>query len=175
MELISLDEAGRLSYHHLKALGGKFGWLEIIKLKGVGSSKFIYDSGIPTFDQISKVSNALDYVSLELLKKGIVIRFQKKNIFRACIFSFDEIQKINITTYRFKIHTRRGTKIVKQADVDFHLKTSKIRLKLTPSFYKSGISFFNKPKLKEFSTFILHPKLMDENDIDISSYFSLIR
>lgn len=102
MQVVNLKEDGQLKAQDVRYLGGRFSWLDVIKLRGIGSTKFIYVSGIEGFDPIKELSTALDYVSLELFKEGLVIRFNKRNNYKACTIRYAEIKEVSVTSQRIR-------------------------------------------------------------------------
>lgn len=59
--------------------GGKYGFLERIKIRGIGSPKVIYKSGIPHFDELDDrvVENEIPFANFELMKNGLLIRLNR--------------------------------------------------------------------------------------------------
>jgi len=56
--------------------GGKYGFIQRIKLGGIGSPKVIYKSGIPHFDELKNqiAESEIPFVNFELMKNGLLIR-----------------------------------------------------------------------------------------------------
>ena len=128
MQIINLPYDGQLSSRHIKHLGGKFNWLEIMKLRGIGSSKFIYDSGIEAFDKLKELTTATNIVNLEILKDGFVIRFKKQNIYQACLLHYNEIKEISVVSQRLRVIYNGREKIVHQAEVNVRLPDIEYKL-----------------------------------------------
>lgn len=174
MKVLNLSQDGQLKARDIQCLGGNYNWLEVIRLGGVGSSKFIYVSGIEGFDSIKALSTASDYVSLELLKGGLAIRFKKQNDYKACTFLYEDVDEISVTSQRVRLRFRGREKIVHQADVDVQLGSAEFKLKLSPTYYKAGIGFLNKRPIKEYCNFILLPEIIEESSMDLGWISSLI-
>ena len=174
MRVIDLSEDGQLLQRDISYLGGSFNWFEMLKLRGIGSSKFIYDSGIEGFDQLKEIATASDYVSLELLKEGLVIRFKKQNDFKACLLRYDAVKEISVVSQKVKVRYRGRERIVHQADVEVQLATTEFRLKLHPAYYDAGIEFLKKQPLNKCCRFILLPEVLDESTLDIGWIASVI-
>ena len=162
--IITLNSDLSINHKGQEFLGGKFNWVENLKLKGVGSVKFLYLSGINDFDEIKLQSQNLDYVNLEIFKNGLAIRFSKRNIHKALLIRYDVINSINIVSQRIrKIH--RGKEIiVKKADLAINFENESLTLGLTPSNYTSGIEFFEKNPINSFCNHNLNPEIIEDNN-----------
>ncbi len=171
MQVINLSQDGQLRHRDICYLGGCFSWMEVIRMGGVGSSKFIYESGVDGFDQLKEVTTASNYVSLDLHKEGLAIRFKKQNDFKACLLRYDDIEEIKVISQRIRVFRmymesfmryRGRPKIVHQANIDVLLLTGTIKLKLQPTYYNTGIDFMKKSTIKGRSKFILLPEIIEE-------------
>ena len=76
--LFDKDEAKEIN----TILGNSFSFLQILKLRGIGSSRFVVDSVSEKLSQtINRVSD-INYCSIELRPKGILVNItQQINLF----------------------------------------------------------------------------------------------
>lgn len=150
MRVVSLRHDGQLQQRDKQYLGRSLNWLEMFRLRGSGSSKFVYESGIGEFDQLKELSSDTHYVTLELLKEGFIIRYKRRNDYKACLIRYDEIKRIPIVSQRIRLNYRGKIRIVHQADIDVQLVSTAFKLKLHPMHYNVGIEFLEKKPLKSF-------------------------
>ncbi|AHM59333.1 hypothetical protein D770_05330 [Flammeovirgaceae bacterium 311] len=174
VQVINLSHDGQLKQSQIDYLGGNFGWLAVLRMGGVGSSKFIYESGIEGFDQLKELTTASNYINLELLKKGLAIRFKKQNSFKACLLRYDGIKVISVVSQKILVYYRGRPKIVHQADIDIVLNTGIIKVKLHPTYYEAGMDFLKKNILKGRCKFILLPDIIDEQNLDVGVLVRII-
>lgn len=174
MLTINLPHDGKLNSEDLKYLGGKFNWLELLKLRGVGSSKFIYDSGIEAFDHLKELATATNFVNLEILKGGMVIRFKKQNFYQACLLPYDEIVDISVVSQRVRVIYNGREKIVHQAEVAVRLSATEFKLLLIPSYYPDGIEFLSKKPLKRYCRFEMLSEILEEASLNAGKIFFLL-
>ena len=174
MQIINLSHDGQLKQREIDYLGGNFGWLAVLRMGGIGSSKFIYESGIEGFDQLKELTTASNYINLELLKEGLAIRFKKQNSFKACLLLYDAIKEILVVSQKILVYYRGQPKIVHQADIDIVLTTGVIKLKLHPTYYEAGMDFLKKNIIKGRCKFILLPDVIDEQNLDVGVLASII-
>ncbi len=92
MRIVELSDSGIVNKRYTHELGGEFSLLEKMKQLGIGSPKMIYNSGLEVFDTVKKVNQDINYVNIELFRKGIIIRFKKRNKFLAALIPLHEIQ-----------------------------------------------------------------------------------
>lgn len=176
MQKINLPYDGQLSSRHIKYVGGKFNWLQILNLGGIGSSKFIYDSGIEAFDQLKELTTAANIVSLEILKGGLVVRFKKQNVYQACLICYNEVDEISVVSQRLRAIYNGREKIVHQAEVNVRLSDTEFKLRLIPSYYLDGIEFLNKNPLNKYCRFEMLLEILEEESMDAGKiFFSLNR
>lgn len=162
MRIVRLSHDGQLQQRDTQYLGRRLNWLEIFKLRGIGSTKFVYDSGIPAFDELKEASSDTHYVTLELLKEGFAIRYKRRNDYKACLIRYDELKEISIVSQRIRVSYRGKVKIVHQADLDVQLTTTQFKLQLHPMHYAVGIEFLEKKPLKHFCNVKLLLEIKEE-------------
>lgn len=162
MRIVRLSYDGLLLQRDKQYLGRRLNWLEIFKLRGIGSSKFVYDSGIAEFDQLKERSADTHYVTLELLKEGFAIRYKRRNDYIACLVRYDELKAIQITSQRIRVSYRGKIRIVHQADIDVQLLSHAFKLQLHPMHYSVGIEFLEKKPLQPFCSVKLLLEIKEE-------------
>lgn len=105
IEELSLEKTIYLEEEDLERYGGRYSFLEQLRLGGVGSAKVVYESGIIAFDEIcQRLSQEPCSISFELLKKGLIIRLYSNHHIRAVGVLLRDIEFINF----------RGTEVAVQ-------------------------------------------------------------
>ena len=102
------DEAREIN----NILGNSFGFLQILKLRGVGSSRFVIDSVSKKLSQTINEGSDVNYCSIELRPNGILINItQQLNLF-SWIIPYYKLVVFNSNT--FSIHANGSyIKIIK--------------------------------------------------------------
>ena len=102
------DEAKEIN----NILGNSFSFLQILKLRGIGSSRFVIDSVSKNLSQtINKVSD-VNYCNLELRPKGILVNITQQLNFFSWVIPYYKLVIFNSTT--FSIHANGSyIKIIK--------------------------------------------------------------
>ena len=96
MKLIKTQPGGVLSLGEKIYFGGPYSFWEKLKMKGIGSPKMVYDSGIEEFDEEDTgVGGEVSFVSMEVLKNGLIIRLNRNNRHRSVGIRLTDIEKIN--------------------------------------------------------------------------------
>ncbi len=108
MRVVKTNQAGQLLKSELKAFGGTYSFWEKLVNKGVGSAKVIYDEGIEVFDELDRgVSGEIGFVSFELLKDGLLLRFNKNQRTLCLGVKLSEINAINLTGFSIKLIVKK--------------------------------------------------------------------
>ena len=93
------DEAREIN----NILGNSFGFLQILKLRGVGSSRFVIDSVSKKLSQTINEVSDINYCSIELRPNGILVNItQQLNLF-SWIIPYYKLVIFNSNT--FSIHS----------------------------------------------------------------------
>ena len=99
MKKVQLKNNGQFTIRDLDYFGGKYSFLQRLKMDGVGSSKVIYISGIPYFDELSHfIENETPYVNFELMKNGLLVRLNRNQKTRIIGFQLHEILDVELKT-----------------------------------------------------------------------------
>lgn len=153
MHTITLDSSAQLPEKYAQYVGKTFPFFDRLKMGGTGSIRMIYLKGLNTFDEMTDLSTSLQYVSMELRQQGFVIRYSKKNIYKACLVKYNELENISIVSQKIRIYYKGRPKIIHEAVIVFKLKDISFCLGLLPIFYKAGIAFFRKQPLRKHCHF----------------------
>ena len=123
--LFDKDEAKEIN----NILGNSFSFLQILKLRGIGSSRFVVDSVSEKLSQtINRVSD-INYCSIELRPKGILVNItQQINLF-SWVIPYYKLVIFNSNT--FSIHANGSyIKMVKDKNYSNNKKFISKMLKL---------------------------------------------
>jgi hypothetical protein len=123
--LFDKDEAKEIN----TILGNSFSFLQILKLRGIGSSRFVIDSVSEKLSQtINRVSD-INYCSIELRPKGILVNItQQINLF-SWVIPYYKLVIFNSNT--FSIHANGSyIKMVKDKNYSNNKKFISKMLKL---------------------------------------------
>ncbi len=98
MKIIKLNNKGFVTPQDQSYFGGKYSLLERIRLKGIGSPKIVYESGIPHFDELNTfVENEMPFANFELMKNGLLIRLNRNQVLRYVGLTLDEVLRVRMT------------------------------------------------------------------------------
>lgn len=153
MKLGKLPPHGKIPDKIAEYLGGYFSFTEQLKLGGTGSVRFVYELGIEAFDDIKKLSSGLDFVSIELLREGLVFRLNKQSQFRFCALRYEELRQIDFITEKTTHLSGSSKQTTYEASICFNLRESLFKLRLTTCHYKKGLAFFHKSPIEEYCNF----------------------
>lgn len=125
---------------------------------GTGSTKMIYQQGIPFFDHLKESSTELDFVNFELHPNGLILRLSKKDQRRGFILFKKDIRHIKFETFKIKVRWKNHTKIVLEAHITFSLQDGQhVAFHAPTVFYKPSKKYFSKDWLQEIVTFVDSP------------------
>jgi len=116
-----------------KTLGNSFSFLQILKLRGIGSSRFIVHSVSENLSHTTNKVSDINYCSIELRPYGILVNItQQLNLF-SWLIPYYKLAIFNSDT--FSIHSDGSNiKIVKDKNYlnnkNFIIKMMKLKLKL---------------------------------------------
>jgi len=96
MKKIILNNKGQLILRDKDYFGGKYSFIERLKMNGIGSIKVFYQSGIPYFDEVESIENETSFVNFELMKNGFLIRLNRNQQLRYIGFQLHEILNIKL-------------------------------------------------------------------------------
>lgn len=154
MEKLNLTNSYNLYTRDLENYGGEFSLFEKLKLKGIGSAKLVYEKGIDEIDKIILESgNKVAILNFELLKNGLLLRYNINNEIGCYAFRLDEICSINFLAIPIQIRVKRFgryiTKIVYRGELELINNNEKVKLYVLTKDFKSILSFLRKPLLVE--------------------------
>ena len=74
MRALELQPNGRPSGADLAPMGGAYGFLEALRLRGTGSGKVVYAAGVASFDRQRRgIEGELPIANFELLRAGLLL------------------------------------------------------------------------------------------------------
>lgn len=154
MRLLETDSNGTLTPAELAYFGGAYTLREKLQLGGTGSSKIIYQEGIPIFDEFRRgIENEVAYVNLEWLKNGLILRLNINQRLSCVGLTLVEIESINLLAYRVKIRRMHFgilvNKIVHRGELEIVDSSGlKARFLITPPFFEGMLHFFSRQELE---------------------------
>lgn len=137
-----------------KSIGQDFSFGQKLSLRGVGSPKIIYQSGISFFDALANSSESHNFCNLQLYPNGLLITLNLNSKTQSVIVKRNDIKTLNILARRIKV--RRSTLIFKRYNMVHDAKLT-IELEQLPplefymltSHYKIMMRYLKKSWLKE--------------------------
>lgn len=154
MKLLKLNHHNNINFLDLEFLGGSFTFIEKIKLRGTGSPKLIYRSGIEAIDKsLTTHSNKINYVNFELFKNGIVIRYKNDTKSIGIGIQINEIERIVLTAFKIKIwrkiRWKKQSDIVYRGELDIFINNKVLQFSILTKDFESCFNFWNKKHLHE--------------------------
>lgn len=155
MHPLETESTGNLTPAELARFGGTYSLREKLQLGGTGSSKIIYQEGIPTFDELRRgIQNEVAYANFEWLKNGLILRLNINQRLSCVGLTLEEIERINLLAYRIKIRRMRWgvlrNKIVHRGELEIVGTSGLIaRFVVTPPFFEGMLRFFLREDIAE--------------------------
>jgi hypothetical protein len=154
MHPLETDSTGNLTPAELARFGGTYTFREKLQLGGTGSSKIIYQEGIPIFDELHRgIENEIAYANFEWLKNGLILRLNINQRLSCVGLTLEEMESINLLAYRIKIRRMHWgilrSKIVHRGDLEI-VGTNGLKAKflITPPFFEGMVRFFSRQELE---------------------------
>ena len=153
MHPLETDSTGTLTPAEIDRFGGTYTFREKLQLGGTGSSKIIYQEGIPTFEELRRgIENEMAYANFEWLKNGLILRLNINQRLSCVGLTLEEIERINLLAYRIKIRRMRWgvlvNKIVHRGELEIVGSSGLIaRFVITPPFFEGMVRFFSKEEV----------------------------
>ncbi|MFK7807834.1 MAG: hypothetical protein AB8F74_08570 [Saprospiraceae bacterium] len=93
----------------IQKYGGEYSFFEKLRMGGVGSPRVSYQSGIPEFDVVHH-SDDLEQsmTNFELVKKGLIIRINKKQNLAVAIEHLELLKSVTLTSNKATTTERTG-------------------------------------------------------------------
>lgn len=155
MHPLETDSTGNLTPTELTRFGGTYTFREKLQLGGTGSSKIIYQEGIPIFDELRRgIQNEVAYANFEWLKNGLILRLNINQRLSCVGLTLEEIERINLLAYRIKIRRMHWGvlryKIVHRGELEIVGKNGLIaNFLITPPFFEGILRFFLREDIAE--------------------------
>lgn len=146
MKLSRIEHSHHITQSEVRYLGGKFNFIELLKMGGNGSPKFLYNKGIEKLDAINESFDHKCLCSVELLKTGFILWWNKFQTIRAILIKYDEIEAIKINSFKVNAKPLVQTDYILTAgDIEIQIKDEKsIHYYLPASTFKKVLRFFSK-------------------------------
>ena len=169
MHPLETDSTGNLTPAELARFGGTYTLREKLQLGGTGSSKIIYQEGIPTFDELRRgIENEIAYANFEWLKNGLILRLNINQRLSCVGLTVEEIESINLLAYRVRIRRMRWgvlvSKIVHRGELEILASNGlKAKFVITPPFFEGMVHFFSKEEVVEKLGYAVSLMPVEEN------------
>jgi len=162
MRILKTSKEGDLTKSEVAFFGGNYNFVEKLKMNGTGSCKIIYESGINLFDKIKLDSLETSFINFEILKNGLIIRFNKTQKLAFVGIKLTEIKKLILFAYRIEIrYINPNDKIVKIKKVKrgefaiVSINNEIVKFTALANNFKVLKSFFEKPHFQNFYEFLI--------------------
>lgn len=150
MKVVKLQADGQLLKRDLAYFGGAYTFWEKIRRRGVGSSKVIYERGIPAFDEVDRgLANKLGFVNFELLKNGLILRLNQNQRIACVGIRLSELTRIDLVAFRIELRQKKmgrlQTKIIHRAELSIWQEEEKVgEFSILSSQFTPLLTFFQQ-------------------------------
>jgi hypothetical protein len=151
MKTVNIKPGGILPPSEKTYFGGPFSFWEKLRMKGIGSPKMVYESGIAVFDEEDTgVGGEVSFVSMEVLKNGLIIRLNRNNRHRCAGIRLTDIENIRLTAIGIQRLLKRKqdneTKIVYRGELEIRdIHQQIFRFQVMVAEFQLVLDFFYKP------------------------------
>jgi hypothetical protein len=158
--------------------GGEYSFLGKWARKGIGSSRIAYEKGISEIDnwRISDSSKAI-FVNFELLKNGLILRFNQNTKNETFGTKISEIKQIHLIGYRVKVKFRKfkniEEKIVFRGELRIKEQNNEFKFSVLAKDFKEIKLFFKKNGISQLFKHEISNEPI-EDDGTIGDYMYLI-
>lgn len=149
--------------------GGEFSFLGKWTRKGIGSPRIAYEKGISEIDDWRKdtTSEAI-FVSFELLKNGLIFRFNQNSRLKTMGVKISEIKKIKLTGHRIKVRyikfDKPQTRVVLRGELEIEEEGTISKFSVLVKDFEALLEFFKKRDLiGKFEYKIIEKDLEEDN------------
>lgn len=155
MKVVKLQADGQLLKRDLAFFGGAYSFLEKIRRRGVGSSKVIYEKGIPAFDEVDRgLVNELGFVNFELLKDGLLLRLNQNQRTSCVGIRLSELTNIDLVAFRIELRQKEmgrwQTKIIHRGELAIWKEEERVgEFSILSAHFKSLLAFFKEEAFKD--------------------------
>ena len=150
MKVVKIQADGQLLKKDLSYFGGAYTFWEKIRRRGVGSSKIIYESGIPDFDNIDRgLAGELGFVNFELLKDGLILRLNQNQRIACVGIRLSELTRIDLVAFRIELRQKKlgrwQSKIIHRGILSIWLDEEKVgEFSILSSQFTKLLTFFQQ-------------------------------
>ena len=112
MKTIEIELSGVLEEEEVHYFGGAYSFFERIRMKGIGSPKIVYRSGVPAFDALNEFTpTEFSFVSFELMKNGLILRLNRTQRLRCVGTRLTDLESIKLTAYQIQLQRSSWAKL----------------------------------------------------------------
>lgn len=112
---LKLNLSGDLTKQEKAYFGGSYPFVDKLRKFGMGSSKLIYKSGIPAFDEVARgVENEIGFVNFELLKNGLIVRLNQNQRTKGVGVKLTDVKAIHLVAYRIEVQYKQYYRMVRK-------------------------------------------------------------
>ncbi len=124
--------------------GGEYSFFDNLRMGGIGSPNMVYQSGLEAFDEVAQLdSPEIPLVNIALLKKGVIVRINKRQKLASAICLTEHIKHIHIQSFQLP-HIEFNHEVtvgIISVEMGEHL----LQLSIPAKNHASTIKFFEKP------------------------------
>ena len=97
MDEIVLRNNGDLPIEAINTFGKSYGFFEKLKMNGIGSPRFEYESGVQVFDELNRnIDGEITCVNIEIRKKGLLLRAYSGQRRKIIGLTFENLKRISL-------------------------------------------------------------------------------
>lgn len=179
MKKVETNKNGELNKKDLRHFGGQYSFLEKIKMKGTGSPKIIYESGIEEFDKLKRnITGEIGFVNFEILKNGLILRLNVNQRFSCIGIKLDELNEINLVGYKIKIRARNLQgylhKIVHRGELEFTTTNKTLKFNIIVREFENIKKYFERSELNTNFKFSISPKPAEKDFAYLFEYLDFL-
>lgn len=150
LRILSLNPANQIHKSDKRYFGGEFSFFERLRLDGIGSTKIIYENGIPYFDELQTIApNEISFVNFELLRDGLLLRLNRNQRIRCVGVRISDLRQLHLEGFRIAIRSRKygdnQTKIVQRGIFTLVTKEdNQVQLRVLLHDFDKILNFFDR-------------------------------
>lgn len=178
MKVVEIELSGILDDEEKEYFGGTYSFWERIKLKGVGSPKIVYHTGIPEFDALNDlVENDSSFVSFELMKNGLILRLNRIQRLRCVGTRLTDIKAIKLTGYKIKLKPTKwhqnATKVVHMGILEIlEVDDTRCSFRIFTQNFDDLLKFFKKAPFADKFTFQVSDNPTEEEEKELAAFLA---
>ena len=130
---------------------------EKIKLRGTGSPRIVYTSGLNKLDEVKNKSTSLHYINFEIFKNGLLIRSSRDNTNLDFFLNVVEIREIHIWVKRYMTFAYFKWWMKYDGILTIKNQNSEIVFYIPQVYFKPFKKFIYKSWMKKFVIYEIDP------------------